>query len=81
MFLMREPWQGVLGWLHYRLFDVSAVKEMVRRWCAEEVLRRCPVKKGCHTAREDVLESLEEARFYMELLKGVRVGGEDDGDG
>ena len=75
MFLMREPWEEVLGWLHYRLFDVSAVKEMVRRWCAEEVLARAPVKKGCHTSREDVLESLEEARFYMRLLRGAKAGG------
>ena len=72
MFLQREPWGDVLGWMHYRLFDVSSVKEMVRRWCVEEVLARAPVKKGCHTAREDVLESLEEARFYMGMLKAVQ---------
>lgn len=81
MFLMCEPWQDVLKWLHYRLFDVSSVKEMVRRWCKEEVLRQCPVKKGCHTAREDVVESMEEARFYMGLLKSVRLRGEGEGDG
>ena len=73
MFLMQEPWAGVLEYLHYRLFDVSAVKEMVRRWCAEEVLKGAPVKMLRHEAKEDVLESLEEARWFMGLLRGVKI--------
>lgn len=62
-----------MEYLHYRLFDVSSMKEMVRRFCAPEVLACVPVKRNCHTAREDVLESLEEARFYRELLMSVVV--------
>ena len=69
MFLVKEPWSGVVEYLHYRILDVSAIKEGVRRWCSEGVLERVPRKKYAHTAREDVLESLEEARFYMGLFR------------
>ncbi|RMZ75414.1 hypothetical protein DV738_g5504, partial [Chaetothyriales sp. CBS 135597] len=68
-----SPWQPVLDYLHYRLFDVSACKEMVRRWCPLDVLHAVPRKQLQHTAREDVLESIDEARFYMALLRGVTL--------
>lgn len=68
MFLAREPWSEVLGYLHYRILDVSAVKEGVRRWCGDEVLGEVPRKKGLHLAREDVLESIEEMRFYRDRV-------------
>lgn len=76
MFLMQKPWEAVLRWLGYRIFDVSAMKEMVRRWGSEEVLKGVPVKKGRHEARADIEESLEEARYYMKLLKGLGNAGE-----
>ncbi len=69
MFLTKSPWYQVLGYLHYRLFDVSACKEMVRRWCSDEILAGAPVKQLAHTAREDVLESIEEARYYKGLFE------------
>ncbi|KEF60978.1 uncharacterized protein A1O9_02542 [Exophiala aquamarina CBS 119918] len=68
-FLMVPPWDAILAHLHYRLFDVSATKEMLRRWAPPEVLAAAPVKQLRHSAREDVLESIDEARFYMTLLK------------
>ncbi len=70
MFLMSEPWDLVLAHLHYRILDVSAIKEGVRRWCSEEVLAKFPkdLKKGKHEAKADILESIEEARFYMDLF-------------
>ncbi|KIV94855.1 hypothetical protein PV10_02579 [Exophiala mesophila] len=70
-FLMIPPWNCILEHLHYRLFDVSAMKEMVRRWASDEVLAQMPPKKLAHQAREDVLESIDEARFYMRLLSGL----------
>jgi hypothetical protein len=74
---MEPPWDAILSHLHYRLFDVSAMKEMVRRWAPAEVLAAAPVKQLRHSAREDVLESIDEARFYMALLQasGNRGGG------
>lgn len=75
-FLNQGAWAeaGVLGWLHYRILDVSAIKEAVRRWCSPTVLEQAPHKKYAHTAREDILESIDEARFYKELIENVRVG-------
>jgi oligoribonuclease len=67
-FLAREPYAQVLAWLHYRILDVSSVKEAVRRWAGDEVIQNIPKKKGLHLAREDVLESIEEMRYYREKL-------------
>lgn len=66
-FLEREM-PAVADWLHYRILDVSAIKEAARRWCGEEVLRQVPRKKLLHQARDDVLESIEEARFWREAV-------------
>jgi oligoribonuclease (3'-5' exoribonuclease) len=70
MFLAKEPYAQVLEWLHYRILDVSAIKEAVRRWSGDDVLRDVPVKKGAHLAKDDVLESIEEMRFYKERIFG-----------
>lgn len=67
-FLAHEPYAQVLEWLHYRILDVSSVKEAVRRWGSEETLRDAPVKKTVHLAREDILESIEEMRFYRDRV-------------
>ncbi|KAJ9615120.1 Phosphatidylinositol 3,4,5-trisphosphate-dependent Rac exchanger 2 protein [Cladophialophora chaetospira] len=70
-FLMVEPWDRILEHLHYRLFDVSAMKEMVRRWGSDQVLMAAPRKELRHTAREDVLESIQEAQYYKTLIEGL----------
>ncbi|KAF7846388.1 hypothetical protein BT93_L4473 [Corymbia citriodora subsp. variegata] len=69
LFLMQQPWVPILDWLHYRIFDVSAIKEAARRWCSREVLGGVPVKELNHSAEDDVKESIEEARYYMGLFK------------
>lgn len=74
-FLTVPPWNVVLQHLHYRLFDVSAMKEMVRRWASPEVLKHAPVKQLRHSAREDVWESIEEARYYKSLVEGMLLPG------
>lgn len=70
MFLMEGPWAAVLDYLHYRILDVSAIKEGARRWCDDKVLNNFPadLKKGKHVAKADILESIEEARYYMGLF-------------
>ena len=73
MFLMQPPWNTVLEYFHYRLFDVSAMKEMVRRWSSDEVLRGAPRKQVMHEARGDVEESLEEARYYKKILENAKA--------
>ena len=72
-FLTVPPWDIILEHLHYRLFDVSAMKEMVRRWASDDIVALAPRKKLAHTAQDDVRESLEEARFYMQLIQGMGV--------
>lgn len=68
MFLAREPWAKVLAHLHYRILDVSALKEAARRWAPAESLEGLPEKQGRHEARADILESIEEARFYKKTF-------------
>jgi oligoribonuclease len=69
-FLSQGPYADVLEWLHYRILDVSSVKEGVRRWSGDEVLGDVPAKKGLHLAKDDILESIEEMRFYKERIFG-----------
>ena len=72
MFLSKPPFNSILAHLHYRLLDVSAIKEAVRRWGSDEVLQSIPPKKGLHQAREDILESIEEARYYQRLIESLK---------
>jgi oligoribonuclease len=67
-FLAKEPYDKVLRYLHYRIFDVSSLKEAARRWAPEEKLDKIPLKKNVHEARADILESIEEARAYCNLF-------------
>lgn len=70
-FLVHSPYDRVLKHLHYRLLDVSAMKEAFRRWASDTVLATAPVKKGLHTAREDILESIEEAQWMKGLIEKI----------
>jgi oligoribonuclease len=49
-------------YLHYRLVDVSTVKELVKRWYGPEF--QAPQKKQKHKALDDILETIEELKFY-----------------
>ncbi|KAJ8106353.1 hypothetical protein ONZ43_g7093 [Nemania bipapillata] len=67
-FLRKEPYKKVVQHLHHRLLDVSTIKEAARRWCPREVLRQAPSKQGLHQAKEDILESIAEARYYKDAI-------------
>lgn len=49
--------------LHYRIVDVSSVKELVRRWYPR-VYFASPTKTGNHRALADIRESIDELRYY-----------------
>ena len=49
---------------HYRTVDVSTIKELVRRWQPE--LLNGFKKQGSHLAMDDILESINELRYYRE---------------
>ena len=51
--------------LHYRMVDVSTVKELVRRWYPAIAERR-PAKAEAHRALDDVRESIAELRYYRD---------------
>lgn len=51
------------AFLHYRSVDVSTVKELARRWYPDQY-KSAPKKKGSHRALGDIMESLEELRYY-----------------
>ena len=65
-FLSKPPYNRITDYLSYRILDVSSLKEAARRWAPEEVLLGVPSKKLLHQAREDILESIEEAKYYRE---------------
>jgi oligoribonuclease len=67
-FLVQPPYKIVTDHLHYRILDVSSIKEAARRWAPKEVLKKIPRKQMLHEARADILESIEEARFYRETF-------------
>ena len=47
--------------LHYRMVDVSTIKELVKRWYPAKEL---PEKQSNHLALDDIRESIEELRWY-----------------
>lgn len=47
--------------LHYRMIDVSTIKELARRWYPEVPPYD---KKGTHLALDDIRESIEELRYF-----------------
>jgi oligoribonuclease len=49
--------------LHYRMVDVSTIKELARRWYPQ-VIARQPQKRDTHRALDDIRESIDELRFY-----------------
>lgn len=51
-------------WFHYRNLDVSTLKELCKRWKPE--LAKGLKKHGRHEALADILESIEELRYYRE---------------
>ncbi len=55
------------GWLHYRMVDVSSVKELCRRWYPK-VYYNAPRKDGGHRALADIVESIEELRYYRSTI-------------
>ena len=51
------------GHLHYRVVDVSSIKELVRRWYPR-VYFQAPAKTGNHRALGDIKDSIEELKYY-----------------
>ncbi|XP_039755157.1 probable oligoribonuclease [Pararge aegeria] len=54
-------------YLHYRIIDVSTIKELARRWYPREYAR-IPQKKFEHRCLNDILESIEELKYYKQHI-------------
>ena len=57
------------SFFHYRNLDVSTLKELVRRWKPEAV--KGFAKEGKHEALADILESIEELKYYRRTVMTI----------
>ena len=55
------------AYLHYRMVDVSSIKELARRWYPRAYFAS-PAKHGGHRALADIKESVQELRYYREAV-------------
>jgi len=63
-FLAKEM-PEVLKLLHYRIVDVSSIKEISKRWYPKNPRYN---KKESHRALEDILESIEELKHFRNTI-------------
>ena len=63
--------------LHYRIVDVSSIKELSRRWFPRAYFQ-APAKRGNHRALADIQESIEELRYYRDTVFVPAPGPESD---
>lgn len=65
------------SYLHYRLIDVSSIKELTRRWYPR-VDFGSPEKTGNHRALADIRESIAELRYYRDAVFVAQPGPDSD---
>lgn len=58
---------AIVDHLHYRIVDVSTVKELARRWYPDD-LDDAPAKGGAHRALADIKESIDELRWFRDRV-------------
>ncbi|KAF8980772.1 Oligoribonuclease, mitochondrial [Entomortierella lignicola] len=66
VFLEREM-RPIIDHLHYRIVDVSTVKELTRRWYPKD-FKQAPQKKEAHRALDDIKESIKELEYYRRAV-------------
>lgn len=65
-FLERDM-PSVIEQLHYRVIDVSSIKELARRWYPK-AYQKAPDKTGNHRALGDIQDSIVELRYYRDAV-------------
>lgn len=63
--------------LHYRIVDVSSIKELARRWYPR-VYFQAPPKTGNHRALGDIRDSIEELKYYRATVFVPMPGPDSD---
>ncbi len=76
LFLERDM-PDLMAHLHYRVVDVSSIKELVRRWYPR-VFFNSPAKTGGHRALGDIEDSIRELRYYRETVLVPMPGPDSD---
>lgn len=66
MFL-REYMPRLDQYLHYRIIDVSTVKELCKRWNGS-LFSKVPKKNLVHRGIDDIKESIQELQFYKQFM-------------
>lgn len=66
LFLM-EYMPNLCQYLHYRLVDVSTIKELCSSWNSE-IYEQAPKKVFVHRALSDIWESIEELKYYKKFM-------------
>jgi oligoribonuclease len=56
----------LLKFFHYQMIDVSSIKQLVMRWYPKRY--HAPGKKDAHLALPDIMESIEELRYYRDFV-------------
>jgi oligoribonuclease len=64
-------------WVHYRNVDVSTLKELARRWYPR-VYFNTPDKVGNHRALADIIDSIDELRYYRNTMLVPQPGPDSD---
>ncbi|WP_436775730.1 oligoribonuclease [Yinghuangia sp. YIM S09857] len=75
-FLARDM-AALEGYLHYRIVDVSSIKELARRWYPR-VYFQSPPKTGNHRALADIKDSITELKYYRDAIFVPQPGPDTD---
>lgn len=75
-FLARDM-PRIIEHLHYRIIDVSTIKELSRRWYPRAYYQ-APAKTGNHRALGDIRDSIVELRYYREAVFVPHPGPDSD---
>ncbi|KAG2043768.1 ribonuclease H-like domain-containing protein [Suillus americanus] len=62
-----EEMPEVIDWLHYRIVDVSSIKELCRRWYPDNQVPR-DTFAGKHRALDDITDSIQELSWYRQNI-------------
>lgn len=76
IFLERDMPQ-LVEHLHYRVVDVSSIKELARRWYPR-VFFNAPAKTGGHRALGDIQDSIRELQYYRSTVFVAHPGPDSD---
>lgn len=64
---LRRDMPRVDSYLHYRIIDVSSLKELARRWYPRTYFAS-PLKTGNHRALGDTRDSINELKYYRQAI-------------